>query len=97
MRLCDLSPKWYVLHEGGPRVGFTFLCPHCRAHRMGIAVHDQGHRIITEAEEDTHAPRAGFVWQITGGTDFHDISVTPSVDGSSFGCWHGFITNGECK
>lgn len=95
MTLTELNPRWYVLHEGGPRVGFTFDCPHCRALRLSVGVHDEAHRIIREQEPDAHPP--GFVWQITGGTDFHDISITPSVDASKWGCWHGFITAGLIK
>lgn len=93
MRLTDLQPRWYVLHKGGQRVGFTFDCPHCLRRRIGVAVHNDGHRVITEQEEGAHPP--GYVWQITSGSDFHNISLTPSVDGSSFGCWHGHITDGE--
>ena len=29
--------------------------------------------------------------------DFHSMSVTPSLDSSAAGHWHGFITNGECR
>ena len=94
MRLLDLEPRWYVLHTGGPRVGFTFKCPHCQQQRLGVAVHDAGHRIISEQEPDAHPP--GYIWQITNGVDFHDISLAPSVDASKVGHWHGYITNGEC-
>jgi Family of unknown function (DUF6527) len=92
MKLLELEPRWYVLHEAGVRVGFTFACPHCQTLRLGVAVHDAGHRVISEQEPDAHPP--GTVWQITGGHDFHDISLTPSVDASKFGHWHGYITNG---
>lgn len=37
-------------------------------------------------------------WQIAGGidtADFETMTVTPSLDGSAGGLWHGFITNGE--
>lgn len=93
MKLLDLNPRWFVLHEGGPRVGFTFDCPHCCARRLGVGVHDEARRIIQDQEPDAHAP--GVVWEITGGTDFHDISLTPSIDARRWGCWHGFITNGQ--
>jgi hypothetical protein len=39
-------------------------------------------------------------WKIAGGIDiatFETITVTPSIDGSAGGLWHGFITNGEIK
>jgi len=37
-------------------------------------------------------------WQIAGGIDaasFETMTVTPSLDGSPAGNWHGFITNGQ--
>ncbi|HLY90837.1 MAG TPA: hypothetical protein VKQ27_17780 [Acetobacteraceae bacterium] len=37
-------------------------------------------------------------WQIAGGIDaasFETMTVTPSLDGSPGGNWHGFITNGQ--
>lgn len=37
-------------------------------------------------------------WTITPATDtadFASLSVTPSLDGSAGGNWHGFITNGQ--
>jgi Spy/CpxP family protein refolding chaperone len=29
------------------------------------------------------------------GTTFEDLSLTPSIDASHFGHWHGFVTRGE--
>lgn len=37
-------------------------------------------------------------WTVAGGivnASFETISVTPSLDGSAGGLWHGFITNGQ--
>jgi Family of unknown function (DUF6527) len=34
-------------------------------------------------------------WVITG--DFSNMTVTPSLDASASGHWHGSITNGECQ
>lgn len=42
--------------------------------------------------------RQDFAWAIVGGienADFPTMSVTPSLDGSAGGLWHGHITNGE--
>jgi hypothetical protein len=37
--------------------------------------------------------RPGTIWQIMG--DFStDMTITPSVDASNAGHWHGHITNG---
>ena len=37
-------------------------------------------------------------WTVAGGIEnatFDTMTVTPSLDGSAGGLWHGFITNGE--
>jgi hypothetical protein len=36
------------------------------------------------------------LWQRTGET-FETLTLTPSVDCSAWGHWHGFITNGVCN
>jgi hypothetical protein len=39
-------------------------------------------------------------WTIAGGIEsatFETMTVTPSLDGSKGGLWHGFITNGEIR
>lgn len=36
----------------------------------------------------------GYSWQRVGET-FDSLSLSPSVDASKAGCWHGFLTNGE--
>src|ERR1035437_4459311 len=97
MKLTELNPRWYVLHEGGPKVGLTFDCPHCRARRLGVAFHHAGGDMIADAVPDTHGPGENS-WTISGDQDTHsfeNVTLMPSVDASSFGCWHGFITNGE--
>jgi hypothetical protein len=40
--------------------------------------------------------RRGFAWQRTG-DDFASMSITPSLDASAAGHWHGFITSGEIR
>lgn len=42
--------------------------------------------------------KQGTHWAIAGGIEnaaFETLTVTPSLDGSPGGNWHGFITNGE--
>lgn len=37
-------------------------------------------------------------WKVSGGiesADFETLTVSPSLDGSAGGLWHGFIQNGE--
>jgi hypothetical protein len=52
---------------------------------------------IRNEESDTHIG-ANPSWVISGDQDMHtfeNVTLTPSIDASAFGCWHGFITNGE--
>lgn len=39
--------------------------------------------------------KAEFSWQFSG-QDFETLTVSPSIDASASGHWHGNITNGEC-
>jgi hypothetical protein len=99
VKLTELNPRWYVLHQGGPRVGMTFDCPHCRIERLGVAFHHAGREIMEDAELHTHGHN-GPIWMISGdsdGTTFETLSLSPSVDASNTGHWHGFITAGEIK
>lgn len=93
MRLVDLDPSWFVLEEGGPVVGLSFECPHCRKQRLGILFHHSGR----EAMEDAYlVPRMGqyqHIWTMQG-DGFENLTLTPSVDASAEGHWHGFVTNG---
>jgi uncharacterized protein (DUF983 family) len=34
LKLTELDPHWYVLENGGPVVGISFECPHCRTQRL---------------------------------------------------------------
>lgn len=92
MRLVDLDPRWFVFEDGGPKVGLTFECPHCREQRIGVAFHHQGHEAIDDAYIRAHS--AENIWTMTG-VDFADLSLSPSVDASKSGHWHGFVTNGQ--
>lgn len=38
----------------------------------------------------------GYLWRRSGDT-FEGLTLAPSVDASPAGCWHGFVTNGECR
>jgi hypothetical protein len=40
--------------------------------------------------------RDDMAWVISS-QDFATMSVTPSLDASASGHWHGFITNGEIR
>jgi hypothetical protein len=106
MRLSELEPRW-VADFNAPsdaKQGVSFLCPHCRQIRLAIffdvpvcsnnpvditALHrlqaDHGYLA------DHHIGR--ILWHREGDS-FETLTLTPSVDTSHFGHWHGFITNG---
>jgi hypothetical protein len=105
MNLTDLEPRW--IH---PNV-FVFLCPHCRevlltCKNVEMSQKEQRHLFEKEFGDDWNMlvipSNSSTSWHITGtkpqdsnSIGFHDISVTPSIDASASGHWHGFITNGE--
>ena len=105
MRLIDLEPRW--IH---PNV-FVFLCPHCRkdlltCKNIQMTIREQRelyeqvfgadwNMFVVPCDPDT-------VWSISGSvpTDrdaafITNLTVTPSIDASPSGHWHGHITNGE--
>lgn len=96
MRLTELDPHWFVLEQGGPRVGVSFDCPHCRQVRIAVAFHHAGRAAMEDgyilakhgAQDSDH------IWTLAGPEDFEVMTLTPSVDASQTGHWHGFITNG---
>lgn len=102
MRLVDLQPRWFGFGEN-PRAGFVFLCPHCRKvwlscksialpmreqmrifSRLGLQATAVGANVVPTKPE--------FAWSVAG--DFESLTVTPSIDASPSGDWHGHITAG---
>lgn len=91
----------------GKRIGFTFVCPTNPKFRQSCfpdppqtseqcdifdAMHGD-HIMVQPCNSSKH-------WQIAGGIEsasFETMTVTPSLDGSPGGLWHGHITNGEIK
>ncbi len=106
MRLVDLLPEWVV--RDGKRVGFTFFST---VQRPGMGKsrwrqscfaeptsNDDQFELLGDAPVQHCNPTAG--WTIAGGIEvasFETMTVTPSIDGSAGGLWHGFITNGEIR
>lgn len=98
MRLSELSPKWIAVRENGDAIGVTFLCPHCRQVHIGAwfaePVDING---IPGIDLDlplfmAQHPENKY-WHRTGDT-FETLTLTPSVDTSQHGHWHGFLTSG---
>ena len=94
MRLSELNPRWCAAGDSRHGMGITFECPHCRTQRLGVWFVNpiDGGPKEHELIEDHHM--GGPEWTRTG-TTFDDLSLSPSIDASAFGHWHGYITNGS--
>jgi hypothetical protein len=103
VKLVELEPRW--IH---PNM-FVFLCPHCReifltCKNIEMMMHEQVAIFEREFGEDwanrVVPAREGVAWSIAGydpnnpGAAFQTGTVTPSIDASASGHWHGHITNG---
>lgn len=54
-------------------------------------------RSVPEARECFQPCNSDHCWSVIRGVEvatFETMTVTPSIDGSAGGLWHGFITNG---
>jgi len=103
MRLSDLEPRWITgkrsdaLEAKGKRgdVGLSFLCPHCREVRLAVPFAppiDEGILWLWAGWDNQFKGRP--IWTRTGET-FDTITLTPSIDVSASGHWHGFIQGGD--
>jgi hypothetical protein len=109
MKLLDLEPTWLI--KDGKRVGFTFLSPtgkqgpvHWRQACLAVTMPSREQWALFETVHGENYNVQGckptVAWTIAGGIDnasFETMTVTPSLDGSAGGLWHGHITNGEIK
>lgn len=103
MRLADLNPRWFTYGNSPDIVGVTFDCPCCtpngKPNSLGQNYRPRlGVLFVEEIDRDglsneIHWTRAGRKWNRTGET-FDTLTLTPSIDASNFGHWHGVITNG---
>lgn len=93
MRLTELDPRW--LGFDGERLGLSFECPHCRTQRLAVAFHHRGHELINDAHIRAGGGEIGqHIWTVDG-QEFPELTLSPSIDASASGHWHGFVTNGE--
>lgn len=105
MKLLDLDPQWLV--KDGRRVGFTFLSPtgkrgpiHWRQSCFVASPPSREQWALFGEDANVQGCKPGVEWSIAGDIEnasFETLSVTPSIDGSAGGQWHGFITNGEIR
>lgn len=95
MRLIDLEPRWYSAKGDHQRHGITFDCPCCNGStRLAIATHVDGTNFDPEPDNPQCFEAGEKVWNVVGGSTFEDMSLTPSIDASKHGHWHGHVTNG---
>lgn len=95
MRLIELDPKWQLTDDSGKRLALSFDCPHCREVKLRVVFHHLGNEATDDRFIHAHED-AKFIWTESG-DDFDKVTITPSIDASHAGHWHGFITNGECR
>jgi hypothetical protein len=96
MRITELSPEWI-----GDKKGIMFLCPCCKDMTLTcyfeatpMKQQMQTAAIMRPNNHGKIVPvNPKFAWTRQG-DDFETLTITPSVDASASGHWHGFITNG---
>jgi hypothetical protein len=99
VKLTELEPRYFVRHEGGQPVGITFDClckPNCPS-RLAIALHMDGTNFDPDPSNPQQFEAGDTIWTITSGDSFENLSLSPSIDASKAGHWHGFIMNGEIR
>jgi hypothetical protein len=81
------------------------LCPHCQQVWLSVknsmmSIHEQidlFEKVMgdwKEAKNIVVPDKQDVAWVISG-RDFETMTVTPSLDASASGHWHGFITAGN--
>jgi hypothetical protein len=95
MKLSELEPRWVGHSNSGVllRMGITFLCPHCRSIRIGVMFRNPS---VTGLNGEIVWPEQSKQWHHEGET-FNDLTLTPSIDVSKYGHWHGTIVLGEIR
>lgn len=99
MKLTDLDPRWLspdVFMFRNPTGGSHWLT--CK--RVIMSTKDQM-KLIWEDNPDLKGvpivmTNSEMAWDFKG-NDFSTLTVTPSINASASGNWHGFITNGEIR
>ena len=92
MKLIDLDPNWFTTTDGRHGMGLTFDCPHCKVQSLGVWFSNPVDGGPAAGPEYSPAPR----WHREGDT-FDNMTLSPSIDVSASGHWHGFIINGDVK
>ena len=102
MKLIDLDPFWLV--KENRRVGFSFISPINPEWRQIVCselipMREQW-QLTNNARADSAciSQTGNFAWTIENGIEnasFENLTVTPSIDGSKGGLWHGWIREGN--
>jgi hypothetical protein len=91
--------------------GVSFNCPHCVQIQRPLPVRcaiffdvpicgrppvdlNSVHRSQADPGHLADHHIGAVLWHREGDT-FENLTLTPSIDMSKWGCWHGFLTNGE--
>jgi hypothetical protein len=99
IRLAELSPEW-LPWQGRDKCGIRFRCPcdECGGAGAMIVVWFEnpvdGGPTVPEMPYETETGLSSR-WNRFGET-FETLSLSPSIDASISGHWHGFVTNGKC-
>lgn len=100
MRLSELSPRWIT---GENCDLLTFFCPCCKEFYLTIKTPGKisEKTMVRLLEQEFGETWNEFVvpcnpnadWRCVG--DLDSMTITPSVDATASGHWHGFVTNGD--
>lgn len=98
--LVELEPQWIVSTDEGLRrvdtiaeaEGIMFLCPKCYLDNGGsVGTHAV---ICWSPKAPASVPPGPARWTMTG-TDYGDLTLSPSIQITSGCMWHGFVKDGE--
>jgi hypothetical protein len=106
VKLIELNPRWIAdadiviggvarHFENRTGMAISFECPCCRG-ANGVSATRLAVWIANPIDGLPPTDDAENLWQRTGET-FETLSLSPSIDASKHGHWHGFIQNGEVK
>lgn len=94
MRLTDLSPSW-IYQKGKRVVGVRFLCPCCHQLQLGALFLNCPDGATSQPNDpDFTMNNWGNRWSRSGLT-FDDLTLSPAIDASADGHWHGHINDGN--
>lgn len=96
MRLTDLQPRWLTpdvfIFKSPAGHGDWLSCKRAPIPNQNKFFYEQCPELVGQSIVGTleHA-----LWNFAPGASFDTLTVTPSIDGSASGNWHGHITNGN--